>query len=89
MHACLIVRGGGILAMGYNHGSCHAETMALKQIWGNKRKGATLISIRITKGQNLLANAKPCPNCEKAIRESGIKKVYYSTEQRTMELMKL
>ena len=87
-HGCVIVRAGSLVSQGANHDNVHAEIAALQKIWPNKRKGCLAVSIRVTRG-GLLAEAKPCLDCQKALKENGIKKVYYSTANRTIELMKL
>ncbi|MDE2425633.1 MAG: hypothetical protein KGO96_06970 [Elusimicrobia bacterium] len=87
-HAALLIRSGNIVGMSYNHDLRHAEIGALNQCWPSERRGCTLISIRITKG-NKLASAKPCPDCLSALKENGIKKVFYSTAERTIEEIRI
>jgi deoxycytidylate deaminase len=40
--------------------------------------GATVWVARMSKNGEM-ANAKPCPNCERRMRNQGVKKVYYTT----------
>lgn len=86
-HGAVVLRGGAIVATGYNHGWNHAEINALRSLWPSKRRGTLLWSIKLTK-TGRLANAKPCADCEKFARESGVKYVYYSTPN-GIERMKL
>lgn len=88
-HCAVLMKGGSLISVGFNHGTTHAEMAALAKPWASEVKGCTMLSIRVTVGQELLANAKPCANCEAALREIGIKKVLYSTSKRTIEEMKL
>lgn len=86
-HGALVKRGGNILAKGYNHGSRHAEEMAIKKLWPSKRVGTTVWSIRITK-TGKLASSKPCPKCMALLRASGVRCVIYSTCEGKLERMK-
>jgi deoxycytidylate deaminase len=87
-HACIVQRGGAIVATGYNHGKIHAETNALNQLWPSERDGCKVWSFRVTRGGRL-AMAKPCTRCEAYLRENGIKAVYYSNDTGEIERMKL
>lgn len=87
-HGAIVVAGGAIKAVGYNHGQIHAEIHALKKLWPSERKNVKLYSLRFSKGGKW-AMAKPCANCEKFLREAGVKVVYYTTESGNMEKMKL
>lgn len=77
-HCAIVVRGGNILAVAANHSETHAEVAALNQLWPSERKGTKVYSIRVSK-TGRYAMAKPCPNCERYLRESGVKKVYYTS----------
>lgn len=56
--------------------SLHAELRALIKIRGAEPD--TLVVGRVN-SKNELCLARPCPVCQLAIKESGIKNVYYST----------
>jgi tRNA(Arg) A34 adenosine deaminase TadA len=78
-----IVRGGAILARGYNkrdfkNYSIHAEINALKQIVRQKNgaEGTTMTIIRYL-ADNSFGASKPCFECMGAIRRAGIKKINY------------
>jgi len=78
-----IVRGGAVLARGYNkrdfkNNSIHAEVNALKQIVRQKNgaEGATMTIIRYLADDSFGAS-KPCSECMYAIRRAGIKRINY------------
>lgn len=75
----ILVKGGRILAKSGNNYTNyrHAEVACLSKVWESERIGAILIVARTRKTQ-MYGMAKPCPDCENFIRDSGIKKVYYS-----------
>jgi deoxycytidylate deaminase len=76
-HVAILMRGGAIMAIGYNHGECHAEKKAISQIWPDHRPGLTLLSFRLTTSGKL-SMAKPCAECEKLLIENGIHRIQYS-----------
>ncbi len=82
-HAALVFKGGALKSFATNRGYRHAEVAALNKLWPSERKGCTLLSVRFTK-TGLIANAKPCDECQKAIDEAGIGSVWYSTETREL-----
>ena len=69
-----------------NH-STHAEIAAIKSVpypieqnidWSNVK----LYVFRISKGKSLgQGMSRPCPSCMKALKDKGIKKIYYSTDE--------
>lgn len=87
-HAALVLKGGAVVATGFNHEWNHAEVSALQKLWPNKRRGTTVWSIRLTR-TGRLAEAKPCPACDQFLRENGVKAVVYSTQDGRIERMKL
>lgn len=77
-HSVLIVRGGKIIARGFNKGAKHAEISAIGV--RNLRspgyfRNASLYSFRFNRSGP--ANSRPCRNCERVLREVGIKTIYY------------
>jgi pyrimidine deaminase RibD-like protein len=74
-HAALLVKGGAVIAFAFNTENTHAEVRAIKR--AAKTKGCVLISIRAA-ADGRTANAYPCNNCCKAIKEAGITEVQYS-----------
>lgn len=65
--------------------SLHAEIRALIK---SRVRADTLIVGRVNKA-NKLCLSKPCPACQLAISESGVKRVYYSTDGGKWEELKL
>jgi deoxycytidylate deaminase len=62
-----------------NKNSIHAEAHLINSLFKNKKlSNITLVVIRISKN-NKLMNSKPCCDCIKIIKNSGFKKVCYST----------
>lgn len=51
----------------------HAEARLVRKL----NRDSVVFVVRILRN-GALANAKPCPDCQKALRGRGIKKVYYS-----------
>ena len=87
-HVAVLVKGGAIVAVGYNHRNTHAEIKAIKQVWPDHREGLVLWSFRIT-NSGKLAMALPCPACTKEMVKNGITKVHYSDSDGQMKFMKL
>lgn len=79
-HVVFLTRGGSIMAIGYNHDRRHAEITAMQHMWKDQRPGLVCWSFRVTHG-GALAMAKPCPACQKALMESGIYRVRYTTDE--------
>ncbi len=95
IHIAILMKRGKILEIatngvgsrsrgsGYDHRTIHAERAVLKKVGDvSKLKGASLIVIRVAKGENDLVNSEPCHSCrchlEKCMREYGLRQVYYS-----------
>ena len=89
-HGCVIVHDGEVIAEGYNHYTTffehqytmHAEVDALRKIKKNKKiSECELYVVRI--GTDLMGQplkySRPCQHCARAIEKSGLKKVYFST----------
>lgn len=55
----------------------HSEIAALVKC---REECDTIIVARVN-SQNKLRNAKPCPICSLALKEAGVSKVYYSTNE--------
>ncbi len=77
----VIVRGGAVVAFAANSGRWgrHAELRALGA--SGSVDGALMIVVR-----DGLAMARPCATCQGAIRDAGIRKVYYSNNGTLEEL---
>ena len=91
-HGAVIVRGGRILGVGINternspavkgipNGgfSQHAEMNALRGVSREiNLKNASIYVARISSGGNI-ANSRPCRDCQIALSEAGITKIFYT-----------
>lgn len=88
-HACIITKGGSIVAVGYNHKFMHAEMDAIRKVntkffrTHRVQKGLTLYSLRWRKGGGF-GNAKPCSACMAALsdhRYSVVDAIYYTNDK--------
>lgn len=75
-HVAFIVRSGVTVAVGFNKGELHAEEMAVRKLLMSEEEGSHLYSVRVRRDGRIGAS-KPCPRCEKVIRDAGIRAVYY------------
>lgn len=87
-HVAIIMGPDGIVAIGYNKSTIHAEAMAVRKLLLAGGKGSRLYSYRIRRDGRIGAS-KPCAGCEKAIRDAGIRYVYYSDYDGRQERMAL
>lgn len=92
-HGAIIVKGSKTLAVGINRNvnnpnqvsnpkteaSIHAEVAALNACRRANLEGAVIYVARILKDGSP-AMSRPCGNCQKALREAGIKKVFYTVD---------
>ena len=78
-HVAIVTKGGAVKAVGYNHGSIHAEVMALSKLWPNQRPGCKVWSIRVRKNGSY-GLARPCDDCAEYLRTNGIRTAIYSNE---------
>lgn len=86
-------KGGAIIGFGKNnykktdsfsksrHKKLHAEEALAKRF---NLIGASVIVVRITRSGNL-GLAKPCPTCERLLREKGVKRIYYTNKNGIIE----
>ena len=58
----------------------HAEQAALMGLDWTRLSRCSILIIRISRSQEVLGNAKPCPMCLRLIQTIGIKDIYYSDE---------
>lgn len=73
-HATIVIRGGAVISTGYNHDGIHAEIVALNKLWPSKRRGVTIVNIRITRAGSI-GNSAPCEACAERIKRDGVRKV--------------
>ena len=69
----------------YGHVTHHAETSCLMGV----QKADTILVVRVRRKDGQLSCSKPCDKCQKFLRDKGIKKVYYSTWEGSIDLIKL
>ena len=62
------------------HHSCHAEVRAILNSKLNSLTGCTVYVYRETKN-GVLGKSRPCPACIKMLRDYGIKRMCYTTEE--------
>lgn len=86
---CVISNKNHVISVGFNNmgkthpkidgawKTLHAEAHALMGLSTKETNNCTVYVYRETK-DGVPAMSKPCPLCETALREAGIKKVYYS-----------
>lgn len=94
-HGAVIVKGGRVLGLGFNVNrnhpksvspehiktdcSWHAEEQAIKDA-GENIKGSIIYVARVNK-QGRDRDSRPCEKCYKLIKNSGIKRIIYTTEK--------
>jgi tRNA(Arg) A34 adenosine deaminase TadA len=99
----ILVRGGQILSIGFNHGNrngfvtaysgkrwftnTHAEMAAILQVRSKIDLRGTKIYVARRTRSDLVGLAKPCPLCENVLYQYGIKRAYYTINERTYGVM--
>jgi len=71
-----------------DYATVHAELGSVLNVERSNTEGATVYVVR-TNNQDELRLSKPCDMCEEAMRWVGIKKVIYSTSDKTFKEMRL
>jgi len=104
-HGALLVRGGSIINTCFNkdkfcsfgtrfrnpdrgHATIHAELGCILGMSRAVTAGADIYVCRINK-QGLFRNSKPCAMCHEVLKHVGVKRVYYTTGDNTIEMYKL
>ena len=87
-HVALIRKGGKILSVAPNRDTCHAEIAAMRLCTPAALKNSECLSLRFSLTDRL-SSAKPCPECEAAMRDAGVKRCYYSVPFDRLEKMNL
>lgn len=88
---CVIVDKNSIIGFGYNqmkshpksphkYKQIHAEFNAILGLLPYELKGSTMYVYREHK-DGTLAEAKPCPSCQKLIQDCEIKEVFFTTKE--------
>lgn len=97
-HGAVVIKSGRVVGTGFNkyknnplfiseehikeHASIHAEQMAIKEA-GKNARGAILYVARVNK-RGVDRNSMPCRICQRLIKDSGIKKVIYTMEEKCL-----
>lgn len=68
--------------------SVHAEVDAIIKARTNL-KGASILVVRLSAKENCLLLSKPCAHCMIYIEHVGIKNIYYSNSESSIERIKL
>jgi len=97
---CVIFRGKNLISLGFNNmtkthpkasryrtQTIHAELAALIGTDSKELRGSIAFVARIGLAGNLRL-AKPCKTCEIYLREYGLRGVWYTVNDATMEYMK-
>lgn len=88
----VVFKGKRILSSGHNglrsstipnkhktyHNSLHAEQNALLKLDWSTLKGASILVLKCSKTAKSLSNARPCSMCMKLLSFVGIKNIYFS-----------
>lgn len=101
----IIVQGGNILSVGFNQSRRHGYVEVIKKnSWTNlhaevdailkvRRKinltGSKMFIVRLIEGDTKMSISRPCQTCQIALKNYGIKKVYYSIDDDTYAVMKI
>ena len=86
-HGAIIVHRNKIIARGHNKKdnfnektSLHAEVAAILDMKKNNREQPDSVTLYVVRlGSCGTKNSKPCVNCARSIIASGIKRVYFSS----------
>jgi tRNA(Arg) A34 adenosine deaminase TadA len=104
-HGAVVVKHGAIMSAGHNkdrpttfgsrfrtkdkgEATIHAELSAILNIPRSQTEGSDVYVVRINREQELRLS-KPCEMCQAAMKFVGIKRVFYSTNDNTFEMMRL
>ena len=104
-HGAIIVKGGSVLNASFNkenyssfgtrfrsphrgHATVHAELGCILGLARDSTIGSDVYVCRINRDGDY-RNSKPCKMCHEALKHVGIKRVYYTTNDNTVEMYKL
>ena len=104
-HGALLTKGGSVINTCYNkdkicsfgarfrdpargHATIHAELGCVLGLPRTVTNGADIYVCRINK-HGEFRNSKPCAMCHEVMRYVGVKRVYYTTGEGTIEMYKL
>ncbi len=104
-HGAVLVKGGSVLNVANNKdnycsfgmrfrergtgtATLHAELACILNLDRRITAGGTVYVVRVGKSGKYKMS-KPCPMCEAALKYVGVNRVYYSTDDETLEMIKL
>ena len=104
-HGAVLVKGGSVLSTSHNknnfssfanrfrkhgcgHATHHAELGCILGLDRTKTAGSTVYVVRINNEEKFRLS-KPCSMCHDILKHVGVKRVYYTTGQDTIEMYKL
>jgi len=104
-HGAVLVKGGSVISFSNNENQLkqwvarfrrrdrgiatkHAEVGCIHNIDRSKTTGSTLYVARVN-NQGEFRLSEPCPMCQRALKNAGIKKVYYTISEEEMGVIKL
>jgi tRNA(Arg) A34 adenosine deaminase TadA len=104
-HGALLLKGGSVINASYNkenyssfgkrfrsplrgHTTVHAELGCILGLSRDVTSGADLYVCRINRSGEFRFS-KPCSMCHEALKHVGVKRVYYTTNDNTIEMYKL
>ena len=85
-HSACLIRGYKILTIGVNkyhqdkQFTIHAEIDAILKYDTKDLKGMDILTIRISNSSDNLCNSRPCNSCIDKLKQRGVRKAYYSTD---------
>jgi len=104
-HGAVLVRGNNVVNVSSNrnaharfgqrfrrrdkgHATQHAELGCLLGLDRTVTSGSTMYVVRVNRAGEL-RNSKPCHMCLSALEHCGVRKVYYTTNDGTLERLKI
>lgn len=87
-HATAVLRGGSIIALGVNTATRHAEESALKKLWPSKRRGTSLLNLRL-KPSGMIGDSRPCLRCREFAKQAGVSSIFYTDDDGGIERIRL
>ncbi|MEU4172999.1 hypothetical protein AB0F46_39785 [Streptomyces sp. NPDC026665] len=70
----------------FTHATFHAEEAVLRKV--SNAKGVDIYVARVD-ARGVAAMAKPCPRCQEALRNAGIRRIYFTVDPITIGQMSL
>ena len=104
-HGAVLVKHGSIMSAGLNKdkpcsfgnrfrpkelgdATIHAELAAILNVPRSQTEGSDVYVVRVGALEDL-RNSKPCPMCQAALKFVGVKRVFYSLDDQSFEMLKL